>query len=281
MKLKLKELYKNNKKLALSGITISASFVITVILPLIVYLQTLNLNINPDVNIDVYINRIEKNTQRLIAVGVVITSLFVISYLFRPISIYKLSISIIIKALYLLCIIITSNSEIFEISAAYIYLRIDLSFLNLFLLPLPIIFIVRTILKYIYDRREIICILIILEIIQRNKLNSKDKIRKHIIKHKNTSQNIRSYLLKNFEQIMINLETHHSEPLISNNNNSCRVSRTGLKLLKRYGRIDFEDERVYQEQVLDSLEVWTEAGLEKLARERRTENNKKTKRKKK
>ena len=79
MKLKLKELYKNNKKLAFTGITITISFVITVILPLIVYIQTLNLNINPDVNIDVYINRLEKNTQRLIAVGVVITSLLVIS----------------------------------------------------------------------------------------------------------------------------------------------------------------------------------------------------------
>ena len=176
-----------------------------------------------------------------------------------------------VECLYILYIILSSQSEIFEISTEFTYLKIDLSILNLLLIPVSILYMIRTILKYIFKRRELNCNLIILDAIHMKNNNSKIKIRKYIIKEKSIDQSIRDYLLKNFNEIIRELE---SSLLISRKSSNYTVTTNGIDLLKRYGKMSFDEL-----PNLDALQVWTEADLEKLA-EKRAKYNKKNKNKK-
>ena len=61
---------------------------------------------------------------------------------------------------------------------------------------------IRTVLKYIFERRELICNLLILDAMYMKNINSKIKIRKFILKDKGIDKSIRDYLLKNFHEII-------------------------------------------------------------------------------
>ena len=244
---------------------------VTVIIPLVIYLQALNINIDVGVNINSYITRLEKITIQLIVIGMMITGLLIVSSLFLPISIYRLSVMLSVECLYILYIVISSQSEILEILTEFTYLKIDLSILNLFLTPISIIYMVRTVLKYIFEHRELIYNLLILDAVYMKNINSKIKIRKYIPKDKGIDRSVRDYLLKNFDEIIGRLE---SSSLISKQSGNYTVSKNGVNLLKRYGKMSFE--QVWAET--DTLQVWTEADLEKLAEKRvKTKYNKKEK----
>ena len=112
---------------------------VTVILPLIIYLQALDLSLHSDINIYSYITRLEGVTSQIIFIGILITTLLIVKNLFLPSSIYRLGVTLLVECLYILYIIIASRAEVFETSTEFTYLRIDLSVLNLFLLPVPFI----------------------------------------------------------------------------------------------------------------------------------------------
>ena len=257
-------------------ITVIINLMVTVVLPLVIYFQALNINLDVDVNINSYIARLEKTTIQIIVIGILITGLLIVSNLFLPISIYRLSVMLSVECLYILYIIIASQSEIFEITTEFTYLKIDLSILNLFLMPVSIIYMIRTVLKYIFERRELICNLLILDAMYMKNINSKIKIRKFILKDKGIDKSIRDYLLKNFHEIIGGLE---SSPLISKKSSNYTVTKKGINLLKRYGKMSFELPNLDTLQVwieTDTLQVWTETDLEKLAEKRaKTKYNKK------
>ena len=120
----LKKICYDNKTIILRGIVIVITFLVTIILPVYVYLETLSLNHDPYFNISSYINRLERNTLQNIIIGVIIMILLVISFFINSFSRFKMMFSILIKILYIHYIIITSNSEIFEIIAGNIYLKV-------------------------------------------------------------------------------------------------------------------------------------------------------------
>ena len=251
-------------------ITVIISLMVTVVVPLIIYLQALNINLDVDVNINSYITRLEKTTLQIIVIGIIITGLLIVSNLFLPISIYRLSVMLSVECLYILYIIIASRSEIFEISTEFTYLKIDLSILNLFIVPVSIIYMIRTILKYIFERKELNCNLLILDAVHMKNNNSKIKIRKYILKDERIDQSIRAYLLKNFNEIIRGLESSH---LIFKKSSNYTITKNGIDLLKRYGKMSFDEL-----PNLDTLQVWTETDLEKLAEKRaKTKYNKKQK----
>ncbi|HDZ19571.1 hypothetical protein LCGC14_1406780 [marine sediment metagenome] len=232
-------------------------------------MQALNINLDVSVNINSYITRLEKTTLQTIVIGIIITGLLIVSNLVLPISIYRLSVMLSIECLYILYIIISSQSEIFEISTEFTYLKVDLSMLNLFLLPVSIIYMIRTVVKYIFERRGLICNLQILDEIHMKNNSSKIKIRKYILKDEIIDQSIRDYLLKNFNEIIRGLE---SSRLILKKSSNYTVTKNGIDLLKRYGKMSFEEL-----PNLDTLQVWTEKDLEKLTEERVKKNLKKNK----
>ena len=90
--------------------------------------------------------------------------------------------------------------------------------------------------------------------------NSKIKIRKYLLKDEGVYQSIRDYLLKNLSETMKRLESSH---LISKKSSNYIVTKSGINLLKRYGKISFDELPNF-----DTLQVWTEADLEKLAKKR-------------
>jgi hypothetical protein len=250
-------------------ITIIISLVVTVGLPLIIYLLALNFNLDADVNINSYVTRLEKITLQIIVIGILITGLLIVSNLLLPTSVYQLSVMLSVECLYILYLIIASRSEIFEISTGFIYLKIDLSILNLFLLPVSVIYMIRTVLKYIFERRELNCNLLILDAVYMKNIISKIKIRKYILNNEGINQSIRDYLLKNISEIIKKLESHH---LMAKKRNYM-VTKKGIKLLKRFGKKSLE-----KSLNLETLQVWTEADLEKLAEQRvKTKYNNKIK----
>ena len=255
--------YKNTKTNLLKVGTLVTTFIVTVILPLIFYLQALNMQLGPDIDINSYLARLESNTIQTIIIGILITILLSITYLLNPFSGYKLSLSILIKFFYIGYIIIVSSSEIFEIGLGNLYLKVDLSALNLFILPVPVLFIARTILRYIYNRKEHLSTLIILDAIVINDVNSKTKIRKLIAGNGDINKNLKSYLLKNFNTIIDSLESRSNYPLIVKIKNRYRATKAGQDYLARYGYTNLN-----KDQQLGNFQVWTESDLEKLARER-------------
>ena len=241
-----------------------ATIIITIVLPLIVYLQALDMNLGPDVDVSAYLNRLETNTIQIIIIGIIITFSLLISYLLNPFSVYKLIISIAIKILILLSIIIASSSELLEIRAGNLYLKVDFSLLNLLILPVPVLFIARTIVRYVYEHKELLCTLIILKAIFIRNSNSKSKIRKSIIKDKDINKKLKKYLYKNFDEIIHNLESGSNYPLIVHEKDGFKVTRAGQDYLDRYG---YENPNKIKE--LGYFPVWTEADLNKLAQNRK------------
>ena len=265
----LNKLTDKKKTILLKVCAIIATFIITIIIPLIVYLQALDMNYGTDVDASSYLNRLERNTIQIIIIGIIITVFLLISYLLKPFSVYKLTISIAIKILIIISIIVASSSEIFEIRVENLYLKVDFSVLNLFILPVPVLFITRTILRYIYKRKELVCTLIILETILIKNSNSKSKIRKSVIKDKDINKKLKKYLFKNFDEIIHNLESRSYYPFIVRVANGFRVTKAGQDFLGRYG-----NEILAKDDQIGYLEVWTESDLEKLARKRAKKNKK-------
>jgi len=179
-----------------------------------------------------------------------------------PISVGKIMISILTGVLYIVYIIISVNAEILEIGVAWFYLRIDYSVFGLFIIPVPILAIIRNLLIFIYEYKSIRCKLAILEALAKNKVGSQNQIRKFILKSKEINPNIKRHVLKDFKEILHELETHHPHPLIIRQS-QYKVTRTGQNFLKRYGIKSFKEDKS-----LSNLEVWTEEDIEKFARKR-------------
>lgn len=185
-------------------------------------------------------------------------------------------ISIIIEGLYIVYIIIAANSEIFEITVENVYLRTDFSILNLFILPVSVVVIIRTIIKFVYERKEIMCTLILLEIIMENdKINSQRQVRKQILKKKESNKKFQTYILKNFKEIINKLETYQPDPLIVKTN-VYNVTKTGQELVRRYKNIpDYKYTETNEQYDLNKIEVWTEEDLDKIKLKREKSKNKK------
>jgi len=66
--------------------------------------------------------------------------------------------------------------------------------------------------------------------------------------------------LKNFNEIIKRLE---SSQLISKKSSNYTLTKNGIELLKRYGKMNFDELPNF-----DTLQVWTETDLEKLAEKR-------------
>ena len=264
----IKKIWYDNKKIILRGAILVITLLVTVILPLYIYLETLNLNLDPKIDINSYLNRLERNTSLIIIIGIITMLLLLISFFLNSNSIFKLTLSISIKLLYIFYIIIASNSEIFEIITGNVYLKVDFSALNLFLLGIPILFIIRSIIIYIYARREFLCTLIILETISINNITPKIKIRKNMIKNREINQKIKRYLLKNFNEFIMSLETHQYYPLIVRMNKGYKVTKAGQNVLNHRRYTTYEEEPQF-----NILQVWTESDLEKLARKRAKSKN--------
>ena len=183
------------------------------------------------------------------------------SYLLHPISVYSLVVSILVKILYAIYIIFSAESEIFEVMVSNMYLQVDLSYLNYFFLVIPGLMIVRSILKYIYDQKELICTLIILEAILLKGIHSKTKIRKYILKDKRISRSIKRNILKGFNNIIVQLEYNNS--LIVQLRNGYLVTKKGQEFFNQY-RCKINSSHKNSE----TFQVWTESELEELALKR-------------
>ncbi|HEA70808.1 hypothetical protein LCGC14_0707310 [marine sediment metagenome] len=66
--------------------------------------------------------------------------------------------------------------------------------------------------------------------------------------------------MKNFNEIIKRLE---SSQLISKKSSNYTLTKNGIELLKRYGKMNFDELPNF-----DTLQVWTETDLEKLAEKR-------------
>ncbi len=119
---------------------------------------------------------------------------------------------------------------------------------------------IRTVVKYIFDHRELIHNLILLKAIHIKNTNSKIKIRKYILKDEGILQNSKNYLLKNFNEIIRRLE---SSQLILKEKINYTATKMGIDLLKRYVGLSFNEL-----PILDTLQVWTETDLEKITEKR-------------
>jgi hypothetical protein len=98
------------------------------------------------------------------------------------------------------------------------------------------------------------------------KMNSKNQIRKYILKRGKISPKTKRYVLKDFNQIMKTLETQNPYPLIVKQTNY-RITTTGRNLLSLYGAWDSEEKKPS-----NTLHVWTETDLEKLVEKRVRKN---------
>lgn len=263
----LQKYINKKKKIVFRVALLIITFIFSILLPLYVYLDTLTLNLDPSIDITSYLNRLEQNTLRMIIVGILILGMLLISYLLNPILVYNLGVSILTKVFYMIYIIFASDSEIFELVAGNVYIKVDLSVLNYFLLVVPSLFILRSIIKYTFDRKELKCTLYILKAILVENLNSKKKIRKFILKNKEINQIIKRYILKNFNDIMLRLETSSQYPLIVHMTDGYNITKAGREFFDR-GRYKISPD----DQFENTLQVWTESDLRNLARKRAKKN---------
>jgi len=239
-------------------------FICLVILPVIVYLDVLNLNHYSSINANPFLTRLKKITIYLVILGVFIVFLMIIAFFLKSISYQKLGILILIEALYISYLITSASTEVFEINVGKVYLKIDISVLNLFIIPVPIIAIFRTIVKFVYERRDILSKLIILKALIGCDGTSISQIRKSILKNQEIKLHLKTNVLKNFKETIRSLEIHPPYPLIAKNNKSkYRVTKTGKEFLSYFGYDIYNDEKQIQ-----TLQVWTESDLTKLARKR-------------
>ena len=247
--------YRQKKNL-IRGLTIAFTFIVTVILPLYIYSEALKLDLDPDVDISSYLQRLTTSTIELIIVGIIMMILLLVSYLINPLSVNRLIISIVIKVLYIIYIIVAANSEIFEILTGNVYLKVNLSVLNLFILPIPVLFIIRAVVKYIFDRKDLTCALIILEAISVNNVNSQIKLRRWIRKNKEIKPSTRNYLLRNFNELIKKLQTPNFSPLITTENIEYNITEAGQHFLKNGG--------YKKKDRIDPMETWMTVNVERL-----------------
>ena len=73
---------------------------------------------------------------------------------------------------------------------------------------------VRNVVNNIFSRKEIKCQLIILNIIAVKKHGSKQRIRKLVLQNKEISATVKRNILKNFKEIMHDLESNHPHLLV-------------------------------------------------------------------
>jgi hypothetical protein len=256
----IRKYYKKRKQGIFKIFTLLVIFIASVIIPIIIYLNVLNLS--NTIDMDSYLDRLESSVFFLIIIGVLIIISKSIAYLIKPISLIKLGFSLLTGILFIIYIIISANAEIVELSVSWFYLRIDYSIFCLLLIPIPVIAINRNIITFIYKYRHVRSKLVILDIITKNSISSKKQITKFILKNKEIKPIIKRHILKNLKEFINELGTQDPQHLTVRQN-KYKVSPTGHNFLKHYGIKSFE-----KGESLNTLEVWTEAELENFALKR-------------
>lgn len=235
-------------------------FLVSVILPIIVYLNALDLDSATEMGS--YLNRLESSLLSLSIIGILIILSKSLTYVIHPISLAKIGFSVLTSIFFILYIVISANAEVVELGISWFYLKIDYSVFSLLIIPVPILALIRNIIVFIYQYEYSLYKLVILNIVAENSIKSKNQIRKLILKRKDISPTTKRNILNKFQLIIGELETI-DPPLLVLFHNKYRVSTAGQKFLKNNG---FRSSK--KEKSLNKLEVWTESELQKLAHKR-------------
>jgi len=246
-------------------ITISFTFITTIIFPYIFYLYNKGLAFEEGVNIYKYLLRVKQITIISVIIGGFITGLVVFMFLQRAYSNYRYILSTVSLIIFCLFIIIWSNVISINISVDIITISISLSILYIFTLGIPILVIFRNTYNFIIKKKEIKNYLLILRAIQESgNFSSKIQIRKHISNNVLIDYKFKDFLLKNLTNLLEELE--FEKKLISSKNRKYILSKKGKELLKIYG--DLMPDFMKEESVME-LEVWSEEELQKYAHRRK------------
>ncbi|MFW9821594.1 MAG: hypothetical protein ACFFE4_01580 [Candidatus Thorarchaeota archaeon] len=241
------------KHLSLLGSIIN--FILLVILPVLTYLNFSNVDSSIDYNS--YLLRLNSLTTQLVIIGSFISCLMVLSFFLKPFSLFKLVISLSVDIFYIFYIIVGSKVENFEISVGNVYLNIDFSQVNLFLIAIPVLAIVRYLFKFVFGYKEMKYNLVIIEAIASGKSYTKSQIRKTILKNVKIDNKLKKCVLQKFDDLFKTLEIQR----IIIKRRSFTLSQSGRNLLK------FQKDYTYSSQEpLSNLEVWTESDLQKYAK---------------
>jgi hypothetical protein len=215
--LKLKSFIEKKRMIFFRLVIFSLTFIILVLLPIVLYSGALALN--------------------FIVLGIIITSLIFISYLLRPISLPRLVVTLSIEILYIFYIVNSASVDIFEVSASSVSISVNFSYVSLLLIPVPVLAIIRSIMKYVYESKEIQYKVVILKVVLLEDLHSKTKIRKSLLKNVSINKKVKKSLLRNFNDILEELQIE-SPSLLNLKKGSYFITKAGENLVNNNIKIN-------------------------------------------
>lgn len=237
------------------------SILVNVVSPLVFYINSVGFQERP--------RNIEVTILSLLVIGLVITILTIFIYLQRYYPFRRFVILIAVEFLYFFYIFFSMNLNKIIFCYNNVFIDVNLSFLFLIILGIPVIHLIRNIVIYLFERQELKTRFIILKTIQNIKSRvSKRQVRRQISKNSYLSGKERSYILKNMNELLIELEKGRYPFIIKTDH--YHITKRGRILIelvekRRKSKIDEKDLDI------GNLEVWTEAELQKLSKKRQYE----------
>ncbi|MFX1258749.1 MAG: hypothetical protein ACFFAN_12885 [Promethearchaeota archaeon] len=279
--IKLREKLVSNVK---RMVAIGSTFLITVVIPYLIYISVFNIALKKDVDLEAYLLKLQQITTFVMLLGLIITAFVFLRFLQRAYTIRRLIFSIIPEVLYCYHILIWSGSGLLRASAEDTTILIDFTILYFFMLVLPVLIIVWNLYNYIVQKQELKCDLFLLKVIYKAEhASTKHDLKKYIRGSQalRESVHIRNYLLKNLDRLLGDLASGNY-PLITKTN-KYTLTRYGKKVLLQYQDRKFfkrktidkdkEDEfiKVKPVDIIDGYEVWTEDQLRNYSKKRQGE----------
>ncbi|MBD3213545.1 MAG: hypothetical protein GF311_13135 [Candidatus Lokiarchaeota archaeon] len=208
-----------------SAICIFGAFVIT---PLTIFWQLLQFGSE----FQAVLMRLRMISLVNVALGFVIFSLYLIRLLYHTLSITHFIFGLLGEGLSLLYILFWSNMSYINISLGQVRLSFDISRLYLGFLVIPVFSTCRTIYIYFSENKRTYNLIILLELISRNKFNTPWKIRKYLSSLRYDDLKLLNRLKDKYNQLLKNMENQKT-PLIMRRK-MYRISADGKKLLEWY-----------------------------------------------
>lgn len=198
----------------------------------------------------------------LIGFGISINFFIVLMLIQNPFSKKKIFFSIISEIFYIFYIILSAGMVQIKVNSGNLFLKIDFSFLYLFAIMIPVLFLLRNLYNYVIRRKELLYrILVLKAIFSENNLTSKAQIKKYILKNYYLIPQRKKYFLINLDNIIKDLQ--QKPKLITKKGNKYRLTQKGQQFTNFFkNEFNFE----YRTNVTKKhQEVWTEQELLKHA----------------
>jgi len=241
------------------------TFFSSVIIPIIVYSEFINIYGMSGVDVRDYFEDAQRIIMITICLGVILTIVVILTYFQPTFSTSNFILSIISLFILVLYIYVWSQILLIKISFDIVTVWLNLSYLYLFFLLIPILLIFRKIYMFIISRKELKYKVYILKVIWNNKkINSKSQIKRYISKDFYIDDLSRQYLLKNLSNIMRELE-NSKRPLILRKK-GYKLTREGQRFFKIYSNSRLKRIKEFlpvKVSNVDDLEFWVEEDFSK------------------